>query len=96
MKTASFLTVLLCTLTTSAMLLSPARVLRAAEGDKEKKAPCCEATVEAGKKCAHESCSCTAPDGEKYCSAACEAAKDITQLACQCGHSGCSGAAVVR
>src|SRR5580704_9270479 len=46
------------------------------------------------KKCAHSSCSCTVPDGEKYCSAACEGAKNVTELSCQCGHAGCRGAAL--
>jgi len=44
------------------------------------------------KKCAHVSCSCNVSDGEKYCSAACEGAKDVTELACQCGHTNCKGA----
>jgi len=48
------------------------------------------------KKCSHSACSCTVADGEKYCSAACEAAKDVTELACQCGHAGCNGAAIAR
>lgn len=42
-------------------------------------------------KCAHELCSCTAAEGSKYCSPNCEAAKDTTDLACGCGHSGCTG-----
>lgn len=46
------------------------------------------------KKCAHEACSCIAADGKKYCSETCEAAKDVTELACQCNHPGCSGEAL--
>ncbi len=43
------------------------------------------------KKCAHESCSCIAPAGEKYCSRLCEDSKGITTLKCECEHSGCRG-----
>ena len=52
MKTTSFLTAALCTLT----LLCTTLVVRAAEGDSKEKKACCEATVEAGKKCAHKCC----------------------------------------
>jgi hypothetical protein len=44
-------------------------------------------------KCAHDLCSCTAAEGSKYCSPNCEAAKDTTDIACGCGHSGCSSKA---
>ena len=44
------------------------------------------------KKCAHRLCSCIAPEDSKYCSPNCEAAKDTTDIACGCGHSGCTGA----
>lgn len=43
------------------------------------------------KKCAHPSCSCQVQSGQKYCSMACESAKSMTGLACQCGHPGCKG-----
>lgn len=46
------------------------------------------------KKCAHSGCSCVVSDGEKYCSVACENAKDVTEIACRCGHPGCKGAAL--
>ena len=46
------------------------------------------------KKCAHTGCSCTVPDKEKYCSTACEAAKNVTEIACSCGHPGCQSAAL--
>jgi hypothetical protein len=41
------------------------------------------------KKCANPVCSCTTKD--KFCSPQCEAAKDTTEIACQCGHAGCKG-----
>jgi metallothionein len=45
-------------------------------------------------KCKHPACSCTVPEGEKYCSPACEGAGEITELACQCNHPGCRGEAL--
>ena len=53
MNTTPFLTTVLCTLA----LFCTTTVMRAAEGEKssDKKA-CCEATAEAGKKCAHKCC----------------------------------------
>ncbi len=44
------------------------------------------------KKCAAESCTCTAREGSQYCSLACEASKGTSQSACGCGHEGCKGA----
>ena len=41
------------------------------------------------KKCAHPMCSCTVGDKDKFCSASCEGAKDISAIACSCGHPGC-------
>ncbi len=41
------------------------------------------------KKCAHELCSCMAPEGQKYCSTFCEDAVGTTTLQCDCGHPGC-------
>ena len=63
MKPASFFATLLCSLT----LLCTTPALRAAEGEKpaEKKS-CCEATTEAGKKCAHKCC-VDAADAGKVC-----------------------------
>jgi len=43
-------------------------------------------------KCAHDGCSCNVPDGEKYCSMTCERAKDVTTIACECGHPECKSA----
>jgi hypothetical protein len=41
------------------------------------------------KKCAHVPCTCQA--SEKYCSQACEdAGSDETEIACLCGHPGCT------
>ena len=42
-------------------------------------------------KCAHKMCSCMAAEGSKYCSPQCEDAKDLTTLACECGHPHCRG-----
>ena len=44
----------------------------------------------ADNKCAHKLCSCIAPKGEKYCSPACEGAKDLTTLECECNHPQCA------
>ena len=41
------------------------------------------------KKCAHTACACFAKEGEKYCSQYCQDAKDVTSIACDCGHPGC-------
>jgi hypothetical protein len=41
-------------------------------------------------KCAHPACNCPAPQGEKYCGAYCHDAKDLTELACNCGHGDCA------
>jgi hypothetical protein len=42
------------------------------------------------KKCAHPSCTCMAPKGEKYCSPYCHDAGNTTELSCGCGHAGCA------
>jgi hypothetical protein len=42
-------------------------------------------------KCAHKLCSCIAPEGNKYCSAYCEAANKTTDIACGCEHPACTG-----
>ena len=42
-------------------------------------------------KCAHLSCRCVAPDGEKYCSQLCkEAGSSEAEIACDCGHPSCT------
>ena len=43
-------------------------------------------------KCGHEACVCTVGNDDEYCSPLCEAAgeEDITEIACDCGHSGCA------
>lgn len=46
------------------------------------------------KKCAHETCSCMAAPGSKYCSTFCEDSKGLTTLECDCGHAGCSGSQI--
>ena len=45
----------------------------------------------AAKKCAHETCQCMVPDGQKYCSPFCEDSVGTTTLVCDCGHAGCDG-----
>lgn len=45
---------------------------------------------DAPKKCAHASCSCTVPAGQKFCCQMCEDSKDVTDLSCDCKHPGCS------
>ena len=47
-----------------------------------------EATTET-KKCAHETCSCMAAPGSKYCSNFCEDSKGFMTLTCDCGHAAC-------
>lgn len=42
------------------------------------------------KKCAHPACSCTAPEGEKYCSTYCHDAGSTLEINCNCGHAGCA------
>jgi hypothetical protein len=46
------------------------------------------------KKCAHSACNCQVPAGQKFCSAACESARSVTELTCQCGHQGCQSEAL--
>ncbi len=41
------------------------------------------------KKCAHTTCSCMVPEGQKYCSTFCEDAAGTTTLQCDCGHPSC-------
>ena len=43
-------------------------------------------------KCGHEACVCTVGNDDEYCSPVCEAAgeEDITEIACDCGHSNCA------
>jgi hypothetical protein len=45
-----------------------------------------------GKKCKHNLCDCAAAEDSDYCSEYCENASDtgITEIACSCGHPGCS------
>jgi hypothetical protein len=47
--------------------------------------------VEDAGKCAHQSCLCVVPNGEKYCSQLCEdAGSGETEIACDCGHPACA------
>ena len=41
-------------------------------------------------KCAHPNCTCPAGADSKYCSPYCEAAKDTTEIFCDCGHGSCA------
>jgi hypothetical protein len=43
--------------------------------------------------CDHGACNCAAGEGSDYCSPYCEAAgeTDTTEIACDCGHPGCTG-----
>ena len=52
-----------------------------------------EAYMVETKKCKHMLCTCPAREGSDYCSDECEDSKDITDIACNCGHSGCGGKA---
>jgi len=48
--------------------------------------------VAKSEKCAHPSCVCMVGEhGEfgAYCSAHCRAAKDVSEIRCECGHPGC-------
>ncbi|HVG38818.1 MAG TPA: hypothetical protein VM870_06000 [Pyrinomonadaceae bacterium] len=40
--------------------------------------------------CEHPVCQCVKAKGSDYCSAYCEGARDTTEIACSCGHPGCS------
>jgi hypothetical protein len=42
------------------------------------------------KKCAHETCRCIVPSGQKYCSTVCEDSKGVTTLGCDCNHPDCA------
>lgn len=42
------------------------------------------------KKCAHPTCNCIAPEGEKYCSQYCQDAGGTLELSCNCNHPGCA------
>lgn len=43
------------------------------------------------KKCKHSACDCVPSGKDDYCSQWCKDAKNVTELACQCQHSGCRG-----
>ncbi|HEV7643252.1 MAG TPA: hypothetical protein VGO50_04850 [Pyrinomonadaceae bacterium] len=50
-----------------------------------------EQQAEGTNKCKHELCTCSTSDSDGYCSAYCEsAAKGVTTVRCECGHSGCA------
>jgi hypothetical protein len=43
------------------------------------------------RRCAHEPCNCTVPEGQKYCSDYCKTAgSDEVEIACDCEHAACS------
>lgn len=41
--------------------------------------------------CEHPSCNCVQAEDSSYCSPYCQTAGDSVELACNCGHPGCSG-----
>lgn len=51
--------------------------------------------ADTSKICEHGICSCAATDDSDYCSAYCETAGDMTELACNCGHAGCASSVAV-
>src|SRR5262245_14505449 len=55
---------LVATLICVSALLSTSSFVRAGAQEKEQKKPCCEATVEAGKKCKHDCCKKAAEEGK--------------------------------
>jgi hypothetical protein len=48
--------------------------------------------MEDSRKCACDMCNCQATEGTNYCSDHCRdvAEQDITEIRCDCGHSGCA------
>jgi len=48
-------------------------------------------SVETLNKCAHPACGCGTTKDSNYCSQSCKEAADLTEIKCQCGHSGCKG-----
>ena len=42
------------------------------------------------KKCAHPACTCQVGPDQKYCSQYCKDAGGTMEIACNCGHAGCS------
>jgi hypothetical protein len=50
--------------------------------------------MSAPSKCAHSLCSCTVPEGKKFCSEICEDSASVTAIKCDCKHPGCSSAAL--
>ena len=51
--------------------------------------------IEASTKCAHPACGCSKEKDSNYCSQSCKDAADLTEIACHCGHTGCSTGARV-
>lgn len=43
------------------------------------------------KTCKNAACSCTVPEGEKYCSASCAGSGATIEIDCDCSHPECSG-----
>jgi hypothetical protein len=46
--------------------------------------------METKEKCAHPACHCPPAAGSKYCSPYCEQTRKEADLACNCGHAGCT------
>jgi hypothetical protein len=43
------------------------------------------------KQCAHKSCSCSVPEGKKFCSQICEDSVGVNAIGCDCKHPACTG-----
>lgn len=39
--------------------------------------------------CKNAACSCSVPEGQKYCSASCEGTGDTIEIDCDCSHPEC-------
>jgi hypothetical protein len=49
-------------------------------------------STETANKCAHPACRCVTDRDSNYCSQFCKEAANLTEIACQCGHTACSAA----
>jgi hypothetical protein len=49
-------------------------------------------STETATKCAHPACGCLTGNGNTYCSQFCKESANLTEIACQCGHTSCANA----
>jgi hypothetical protein len=49
-------------------------------------------SAETPTQCAHPACRCLAEKDSKYCSQVCKESANMTEIACQCGHTACPAA----